>query len=66
MHNLPPKLKSVFTCVGRPGYFCIDRKRYGCAHGYCHKCFWVKVKVEGELEKGRTTSLREKLNKINC
>ena len=51
--------------VGKPGYFCIGRKRYGCTHGYCHECFWKKVKEIDELEQGKTSSLRQKSNRIN-
>ena len=51
--------------VGKPGYFCIGRKRYGCTHGYYHECFWKKVKEIDELEQGKTSSLRRKSNRIN-
>ena len=51
--------------VAKPGYFCIGRKRYGCTHGYCHECFWKKVKEIDELEQGKTSSLRRKSNRIN-
>ena len=44
--------------------FCIGGKRYGCTHGYCHDCFWKKVKETDELEQGNT-SMRRKSSRIN-
>ena len=57
--------KGLLVSVGKPGYFCIGRKRYGCTHGYCHEFFWEKVKEIDELEQGKTSSLRRKSNRIN-
>ena len=54
----------LLVSVGKPGYFCIGRKRYGCTHGYCHDCFWKKVKETDELEQGNT-SMRRKSSRIN-
>ena len=54
----------LLVSVGKPGYFCIGRKRYGCTHGYCHECFWKKVKEKEDLEQRHISSMRQKSSRI--
>ena len=56
----------LLVSVGKPGYFCIGRKRYGCTHGYCYECFWNTVKEKDESEQTNTLSKRRKSSRINC